>query len=69
MKATQQFSPITIVIETEKEANVMWHVLNQGFSAGPYLKEAFLQDGIDVSLKDKMWKVFNDAYRKENREV
>jgi len=62
MKVTQEkeFNPITITLESEEEADILWHVLNTGLTRSP---EEYVQCyGLTVEeilKKSDMWRVFN----------
>lgn len=61
----KSFAPITIVIETEQEAKILWHLLNMNAvqSKESYCKSNQLSDDfLNSSKVDDMWKTFNIAY-------
>ena len=56
------FAPVILTIETEEEANLLWHLLNNAptRSFQEYLTD--YQKGINVADKTNMWKVLNNGF-------
>lgn len=58
----ESFKPIHVVLETDDEAHMMWHILNRG---GQDLKEYCADHGLsEVSFtrfKDKAWNDLEDV--------
>ena len=63
MKVTQKenYSPITIVLDTEKEANVMWHMANHSIRPD-YAKYYGIGEEED-RIKYHLWEAMNKLVR------
>lgn len=68
MKVTQgpvKFEPVTIVLETPREANLMYHLFNKGLAMG--LKEYMNQQACPSykwrDLREKMSEEYREAYQ------
>lgn len=65
MKVTRNktFSPITIVLETKEEAEMLWHLTNcgLGMTLSAYMKEC--DEPVKFrSLKDDLWHDINEEF-------
>ncbi len=64
-KKEQEFQPITITLETRKEADILWHILNNcpAYTFNKYVEDHNLI--FDEGIKDEMWKVLNKVHYTE----
>ena len=68
MKAKQsehKFAPITIILETEEEAELMWHKLNLSHDILKFQTERwdYKLPNNSRSISQEMWEVFNVAFQ------
>jgi hypothetical protein len=74
VKKGEAFFPITITLETEEEAEVMWHILNNNRGISEYVRDEFpsystskklkLEDGKEIrNIKDMFWKELNAVFK------
>ena len=59
------YAQITIVLETEEEASILWHILNCGW--GKTLPQYFESRGVEIPefwilLKERMWVVLSRVF-------
>jgi len=62
-RAKTEFNPITITLETEEEANLMWHILNCGESRT--LLDYWEKRGVGefpAGLATNIWEAFDSCY-------
>jgi len=62
-KDVKPFQPITITLETEEEAIVMWHRLNVGMRDYFDRKNEYAHHRrIENRVSTPMWELFNDTF-------
>jgi hypothetical protein len=58
------FRPISIILESKEEADLMWHLLNRGKGENTHLAEYFSRHNFkyDSTKEYIMWSSLNDVY-------
>lgn len=66
-RGNEKFEPIVITIESEEEAELFWHILNNPFpNVEESAKDVYNIEGLSSNNHQSFWKKFNDVFRPKN---